>query len=79
VQYKSRPVRLRVDLAPLAVRLSDLDAVRWRADDVDALTPQLRHDGESSLPADTVTAAVREHLLTSPPAWDPAVGRRARV
>lgn len=71
VQYVSRSVRQRRDLRPLAERLSEADEVAWRADDVGGLTPQLTHEGGSSLAPDEVAAAVREHLRTAPPAFDP--------
>lgn len=77
VQYRSRTRRPRVALLPIARQLTEVDAVQWRADAVGDLTPTLSHAGESSLAAGDVLAAVREHLRTAPPAWDPAVGRTA--
>jgi hypothetical protein len=76
VQYQSRHRRPRVALLPLARALTDMDTVRWRADAVGALTPTLSHDGESSLDPDTFVDRAREYLATSPPAWDPLVGRQ---
>ena len=75
VQYQTRPRPKRVALLPLARALTGIDDVRWHAEAVGALTPRLTHEGESSVPAETFLAMVREHLRTSPPAWDPAVGR----
>ena len=75
VQYRSRPRPKRVALLPLARRLSDLDDVRWHAEGVGGLTPRLTHEGGSSLLPETFLAAVRDHLQTAPPAFDPAVGR----
>lgn len=77
VQYKTRRRRQRVALLPLARALTDVDGVPWRADAVGALTPTLSHDGASSLDATVFVERVRDHLATAPPAWDPAVGRRA--
>lgn len=77
VQYKSRERRQRVALLPLARKLTELDTVNWRADAVGDLTPTLSHQGESSLSPDEFLTHLREHLTTSPPAWDPRVGRRA--
>ncbi len=75
VQYVSRPVRRRRDLQPLAERFTALDDVTWRADDIGGLTPQLTHEGQSSLAFEDVTAAVREHLRAAPVAFDPSVPR----
>jgi hypothetical protein len=61
---------------PLAEQLTEIDGVAWRADAVGALTPQLTHDGVSSLSAEVFLAAAREHLQTAPPAFDPTVGLR---
>jgi Family of unknown function (DUF6687) len=78
VQYRSRPLHLRVDLGPLAERLSaeESGGARWEADAPGHLTPGLGLvDGaESSLDVDTVTALVVDHLATAPPAWDPYTG-----
>lgn len=75
VQYQTRRRPHRVALLPLARRAGELDDVRWHAQAVGALTPRLRHDGKSSLSPETFLSMVREHLRTSPPAFDPAVGR----
>ena len=78
VQFRSRAVRPRVDLAPLAERLNTEESavggtVRWVAQSVSALTPTLvpeRRRGEQPGPA-AVVAAVEAHLRAAPPAWDP--------
>ncbi len=51
VQYRSRPTLPRVDLRPLAAELTSLEtgSVTWVAGDPMALTPQLAHDGESTI------------------------------
>jgi hypothetical protein len=71
VRLTSRRVRPRVDLAPLAARLAELDAVPWRAGDVDDMTPACEPVGESELDPALVRAEVVAHLRTAPPAWDP--------
>jgi hypothetical protein len=75
VQLRSRPVRPRRDLAPLAARLQNEetgDAV-WSATPVGGLIPRLQlGDGqESSLTADRFVELLTDHLHTAPPAWDP--------
>lgn len=78
VQFRSRPVRARVDLAPLAVRLNDAETTAggsssWAAADVSALTPTLAPtaEGGSALAPAVVRALIEEYLRTAPPAWDP--------
>jgi hypothetical protein len=78
VQFRSRPVRPRVDLAPLATALSEAESaaggsVAWTADRVSALTPVLGPAGgvESALEPEVVRTLVETHLRTAPPAWDP--------
>jgi hypothetical protein len=78
VQFRSRVVRPRVDLAPLADRLNDAEASAggtavWAAAPASALTPVLSHasDSESVLDPAEVRAAVEAHLRRAPPAWDP--------
>jgi hypothetical protein len=79
VQFVSRPVLPRIDLAPLADQLNQEESGGvWRFDGVAAITPRLwLHGGddersaESSLaPADFV-ARLRTFLTGAPPAWDP--------
>jgi hypothetical protein len=77
VQYRSRPIRPRVDLRPLAERLIGLDAgsgAAWTASGPDDLMPELgpRTDGPpSGLDPPVLVAAVADHLRTAAPAWDP--------
>lgn len=73
VQYRSRAVRPRVDLAPVAAELSAVDEVAWSADPIDGLTPELRPvgDGSSALAPDAVLGALVRHLRTAPVAFDP--------
>jgi hypothetical protein len=76
VQFRSRAIRPRVDLVPLAERLNDEEPageVSWRASAVSSLTPTLAlRDGcESTLDQDRVRTLVEQHLRQSPPAWDP--------
>jgi len=53
VQYASRPVMPRVDLAPLLPRLQELEqeAVRWTYDGNASITPQLRPVGPDGQPS----------------------------
>ena len=78
VQFRSRPIRPRVDLEPLAGRLNEAEAAaggaaEWRAQSVSGLTPVLAHapETESGLDAALVRAEVESHLRSTPPAWDP--------
>lgn len=85
VQFRSRPVRPRVDLVPLVALLSAAEAeagpggsVTWEAQAVSALAPTLAPKGlaESALEPGLVRALVEAHLRTAPPAWDPSAPRR---
>jgi Family of unknown function (DUF6687) len=78
VQYRSRVVRPRVDLGPLASQLTAEEqracgTATWVAAGVAGLTPGLSPAGgaESSLEADVVRDIVAAHLRAAPPAWDP--------
>jgi len=75
VQFRSRPLRRRVDLAPLARELDGLETggATWVADPPGKLTAGLRlqGDAESSLPAGQFRALLLAHLHSAPPAWDP--------
>jgi hypothetical protein len=78
VQFKSRAVRPRVDLAPLAARLNAEETAAggtslWMAQPVSALSPTLAPTGgdASSLSPVAVVASVTTHLRAAPPAWDP--------
>jgi len=80
VQMRSRPVRPRRDLAPLAARLQDEetgDAV-WSATPVSGILPRLHlGDGqESSIAPERFVEMLTDHLDTAPPAWDPFVPKR---
>ncbi|HEY8545657.1 MAG TPA: DUF6687 family protein [Acidimicrobiales bacterium] len=75
VQLRSRKVRPRRDLVPLAERLQAEetgDAV-WTATPVGRLLPRLRlgEGQESSLPPERFLELLVGHLRTAPPAWDP--------
>jgi hypothetical protein len=74
VQLRSRPLRQRRDLGPLADRLQAEehgDAV-WTATPVGGLVPRLRSgDGESSIDRERFVALLVDHLRTAPPAWNP--------
>lgn len=62
VQYASRAIPPRLDLAPLAMALSKEDSVRWSAESIDEITPAMRATGESRLDAATVTREVERFL-----------------
>jgi len=76
VQFRSRPIRPRVDLAPLGEELTSLEpgGATWWSTPPSDLTPELATDpaGEGSGldPARLVSAVIR-HLGSAPPAWDP--------
>lgn len=74
VQLRSRPLRLRRDLAPLAARLHDEERgdATWTATPVSGLVPRLRSGkGDSSIPRHRFVDLLVDHLATAPPAWDP--------
>jgi len=73
VQYRSRPTLPRVDMRPLAERLTDSegDSAQWTAGAPGTLTPTMTVSGESSLDPDVVRTMVVSHLADAPPAWDP--------
>lgn len=75
VQYVSRPFRPRVDLKPLAERLTakETNGGKWEADAADWITPELRAVGaeESSLEPATFELLVKSTLASQPPAFDP--------
>jgi hypothetical protein len=75
VQYRSRPVRARRDLTPLAERLSALEpgGGTWVYEGSGMLVPALQLVGaeESALAPDTFVSLVRELLAEAPPDWDP--------
>jgi hypothetical protein len=76
VQYRSRPTLPRVDMRPLAERLTDseLQSATWTGARPGSLTPTMRLSGESSLSPDIVTKMVVSHLSEAPPA-DPYAAR----
>jgi hypothetical protein len=78
VQFRTRAVRPRVDLLPLAEALTAAEAARgatvpWAAERISALTPRLAPAArqESSLDPAVVRAQIETHLRATPPAWDP--------
>jgi hypothetical protein len=73
VQLRSRAVRPRVDMAPLAERLTagESGPVTWTADPFSTMTPSMASESESSLDAAEVVDALVDHLRSAPPAWDP--------
>jgi hypothetical protein len=76
VQYRSRRPLPRVDMRPLAERLTarERDSATWTASRPGSLTPTLRVDPESSLDSEVVRSMVIAHLVGSSPAWDPYSG-----
>jgi hypothetical protein len=80
VQMQSRRVLPRVDMAPLAERLTagEAGAVTWIADAFSTMTPSMAPQGESSLDATEVVDALVDHLRAAPPAWDPYEARTGR-
>jgi hypothetical protein len=78
VQFRTRAVRPRVDLVPLAETLTVAEATRgatvqWEAERISALTPRLAPTSgqESRLDPAVVRTLIETHLRTTPPAWDP--------
>ena len=76
VQFRSRPIRPRVDLRPLADELSaaESEGARWTATPPSDLTPELYTvaDGApSSLDPPDLIEAVTGHVRDADPAWDP--------
>lgn len=74
VQCRSRPVRARRDLVPLAARLKDEErgAATWTAQPVGSLTPRLSSgEDQSSIEPARFVAVLVDHLDSAPPAWDP--------
>jgi len=68
VKFTSRPVTPRVDLAPLAERLSEEEkAGRWKFDGVDQITPSLHLEGseESAIAPQRFRTLVEEFLSPS--------------
>jgi hypothetical protein len=75
VQYRSRKIRARVDLAPLAAALSAEEPghTTWAADGVSDLTPNVQPagSGTTDLAPERIRAMVEDHLRRASPAWDP--------
>lgn len=75
VQMHSREVRRRVDLAPLAIQLGELEigGATWTAANPAGLLGGLAidGDGESTIDPDRLRALVEDALATAPVAWDP--------
>ena len=73
IQYRTRYPLPRVDLRPLADRLTaeERTAGAWSADAPSTLTPTLTSPAESHLDEVAVLAALTDHLGGAPPAWDP--------
>ena len=73
VQFASRPIAPRVDLAPLAAELTAADReAAWIFDGVDQITPRLyRKKAGATLPVDHVIERMTESLRTGPAAWNP--------
>jgi hypothetical protein len=76
VQFRSRPIRPRVDLRPLAAQLTaaEPEGAQWTATGPDDLTPELRTlpaGPPSSLEPALLVEATIGHLRSAAPAWDP--------
>jgi len=78
VQLRSRPLRNRRDLMPLASQLQDeeLGDATWSAEPVGRLVPRLTSGpGGSSINRERFIELLVNHLRTAPPAWDPFTPR----
>lgn len=73
VQFASRRIAPRVDLAPLAAELNAADpGAAWIFEGVDRITPRLyRAAPGATLPVDHVVERMIESLRTGPAAWNP--------
>jgi hypothetical protein len=73
VQYRTRRPLPRIDMRPLAKRLSETerDSATWTAAAPGSLTPTMRVEGESSIDEAVVRNLVIGHLSHGAPAWDP--------
>jgi hypothetical protein len=73
VQFASRRVAPRVDLAPLAAELTAEEAAgRWIFDGVDQITPRLYLDPpRTSMPVEDVVSRMTEALRVGAAAWNP--------
>ncbi len=83
VQCVVRGPQPRVDLGPLARRLTELErgGARWVFEGVDDITPALRLEGggNSRLSPRELRALVLDILRAAPPAWDPYDAEPARL
>jgi hypothetical protein len=78
VQLRSRPLRNRRDLMPLASQLQDeeLGDATWSAEPAGRLVPRLTSGpGGSSINRERFIELLVNHLRTAPPAWDPFTPR----
>lgn len=73
VQFASRRIAPRVDLAPLAAELNGTDpGGAWRFEGVDQITPRLYRDAPgATLSVDHVVERMIDALRTGPAAWNP--------
>lgn len=74
VQYISRKLIPRVDLNPLAMLLTEKEAVgKWKFDGVESITPSLtlQEAYESSISPEVFVSKVKSYLETAKPAWNP--------
>lgn len=73
VQFISRPVLPRVDLLPLAQRLTNLEGKGWHFDGVDEIVPHLsmQDDTPSRIPPNDFRREVEIFLSSATPAWLP--------
>lgn len=76
VQFRSRPIRPRPDLSPLAGQLTAAEPGRatWRSTAPSDLTPELATDADgpgSDLDGHHVASEVIRFLVEAPPTWDP--------
>ena len=73
VQYRTRRPLPRVDMRPLAERLTESErlSASWTASAPGSLTPTMRVEAESSLDQSFVRELVIDHLRHGLPAWDP--------
>jgi hypothetical protein len=79
VQFRSRRPLPRVDMRPLAEKLTESErrSVSWSASAPGSLTPTMRVD-ESSLDPLVVRDLVIGHLRQAAPAWDPFAAKTVR-
>lgn len=77
VRYVTRRRLARRDLQPLAVALSAVDRVPWKADPPAAIEPVLRTEGKSSLSFSEAVERISAYLAQSPVAFDPFAGPRS--